>query len=97
MNIETLCVEIELASTGSAARGELVDLVGLAPGSLRAVLVRDDEIHAFSYTPGGYMGTALAPQITPYVPPAPTGWKSVGRRKGPDPNFATAVRKAGEA
>lgn len=32
-----------------------------------------------------------------YVAPSPTGWKSTGRRLGPDPDFATGIRLAGIA
>ena len=50
---------------------------------------------AFStgYFPGS--GAPGRPR-TAYRPPAPTGWKSAGRRKGPDPDTSIATRKAGE-
>jgi hypothetical protein len=44
------------------------------------------------YFPG--RGGATRPPRT-YRPSAPTGWKSEGRRKGPDPDQSTGIRKAG--
>lgn len=46
------------------------------------------------YVPMGYLGLYV-PTIVPYVPPSPTGWKSSAVRRGPDPNFTTARRRAG--
>jgi len=36
------------------------------------------------------------PRPRPYVQPSPAGWASTAARSGPDPDFATAARSAGE-
>jgi len=33
--------------------------------------------------------------LVPYRPPAPTGWASLGTRRGPDPDAGTGSRRAG--
>jgi hypothetical protein len=38
-------------------------------------------------------GDRAAPAL--YVPSSPTGWRSSGARKGPDPNFTRGVRRGG--
>jgi len=32
----------------------------------------------------------------PYRPPTPTGWASLGARRGPDPDAGTGSRRAGQ-
>jgi hypothetical protein len=48
-----------------------------------------------SYFPRFFPGRGATRPAPTYRPPAPTGWKSAGRRKGPDPDQSTGLRKAG--